>query len=74
MYISHEYQNYENFELQNSHMDKLYRNLKYKIDKPKVVSRNQKSKADDLVFIKITISNNPPTPPTPTRKSFKEAR
>ena len=74
MYISHEYQNYENFELQNSHMDKLYRNLKYKIDKPKVVSRNQKSKADDLVFIKITISNHPPTPPTPTRKSFKEAR
>ena len=69
MYISHEYQNYENFELQNSHMDKLYRNLKYKIDKPKVVSRNQKSKADDLVFIKITISN-----PPPTRESFKEAR
>ena len=31
MYISHEYQNYENLELQNSHMDKLYRNSKYKI-------------------------------------------
>ena len=31
MYILHEYQNYENFELQISHMDKLYRNLKYKI-------------------------------------------
>ena len=29
------------------------------IDKPKVVSRSQKSKADDLVFIKITMSLQP---------------
>ena len=41
------------------------------IDKPKVVSRSQKSKTDDLVFIKIAMSNHPPPPP---RESFKEAR
>ena len=34
-------------------------------DKPKVVSRGQKSKADDLVFIKIAMSNHPPPTPTP---------
>ena len=32
------------------------------IDKPKVVSQSQMSKADDLVFIKIAMSNHPPTP------------
>ena len=29
----------------------------WSIDKPKLVSRSQKSKADDLVFIKIAMSN-----------------
>ena len=51
---------------------KYYNSLAWAIDKPKNVSRSQKSKADDLVFIKIAMSNHPPTP-TP-RESFKEAR
>ena len=46
-------------------------------DKPKVVSGSQKSKADDLVFIKIVMSNHPstttpPNPPTPPGKVSKK--
>ena len=42
-------------------------------DKPKVVSRSQKSKADNLVFIKIAMPNHPPTPP-PGKVSKKQDR
>ena len=49
----------------------MFQSIKVVIDKPKVVSRSQKSKADDLVFIKIAMSNHPHPP---TRESFKEAR
>ena len=41
-----------------------------RIDKPKVVSRSQKLKADDLIFIKIAMSSHPSTLP---QESFKEA-
>ena len=48
-------------------------NLQNKIDKPKVVSQSQKSKADALFAIKSQCSTTTPTP-TPGKVSKKQDR
>ena len=53
------------------------KNETYCNDKPKVVIRSQKSKAEDLVSIKIAMSNHrnlhPPPPPGKVSKKQVEA-
>ena len=55
------------------HQDYIYLVIFNHIDKPKVISQSQKSKADDFIFIKITMSNHPHPPPGKVSKKQDRA-